>query len=54
MVGVPALQRLPVGALVVLPPLAEPHAPFTDWLQTVLLSAHVPSPVPEHVAVAEP
>ncbi len=29
-VGVPALQRLVVGAEVKVPPLDEPHAPFTE------------------------
>jgi hypothetical protein len=29
--AVPALQRLVVGALGKLPPLEEPHTPFTRW-----------------------
>lgn len=48
------MHRLPVGAERVLPPLAAPHAPFTVWLHTVLLSDHAPLPVAEQVAVAEP
>ncbi len=46
-VGVPELQRLVVGADVKVPPLAEPHAPFTGadvkdadmvWLAVTLLN----------------
>ena len=53
-VAVPAEHRFVLGAENTPTPLADPQLPLTVALHTVLLSAHVPSPVPEHVAVAEP
>ncbi len=53
-VAVPDAHRFALGAPAVEPPLEVPHEPFTVALHTVLLRLHVPSPVPEHVAVADP
>ncbi len=53
-VAVPAEHRFVLGADVTPTPLADPQDPFTVALHTVLLRDHVPSPVPEHVAVADP